>query len=361
MRANLSYSIPIKIKNKNRVDEEVMIEACELESTIPLLIGKDTQDRLGTITDRNSRTVICKKQNNAEFQFFETKSDHDAFKLESERKDMDLEEMICYIEETYIVKNVSEEDKRKELMNEKAINNIHKVSNHKRAEPMILAYENSGIVLQRGDRALIEKVIAKCNICKQTNRSHPRPKSAFPKVVDFNQVVTLDLKEMCDERGRKVHILWIICAFSRMAAGKVMRKKDAETTIMALNNGWNWVFGYPSRGYWSDNGTEFANKEMRDLCSRMKITIGYTTPWSPYSNGLNEKNHASMDQTIKKIMLEEPGQDLQTIVNQASWTHNTSTHVGGYTPLTLATGKAVFYPGLSNSDIATSAMCDSDR
>ena len=63
---------------------------------------------------------------------------------------------------------------------------------------------------------------------------------------------------------------------------------------------------------------------------------------------------------IQKILLEEPGQNLQTVVNQAAWTHNTSTHVGGYTPLTLATGKAIFYPGLSESDEATSAMCDSE-
>ena len=54
---------------------------------------------------------------------------------------------------------------------------------------MILAYENSGINMKRGDRMMIENMIKECNVCKRSNKLNPRPKHAFSKVIEFNQVV----------------------------------------------------------------------------------------------------------------------------------------------------------------------------
>ena len=194
---------------------------------------------------------------------------------------------------------------------------------------------------------MIEDMIKECNICKKTSKSNPCLKHMLPKVVNFNQVVTLDLKQIKDEKGRKVHILYMICSFSRLAVGRVIRDKHAETMLEALNNGWNWMYRFLSRGFWSNNGKEFVNKDMRDLCSRMNLSIGFTTPWSPYSNGINERNHASIDKTVEKLMMEHSNMELQTLVNMACWTHNTSLSVKGFTPLTLATGKSIIQPGLS--------------
>ena len=52
--------------------------------------------------------------------------------------------------------------------------------------------------------------------------------------------------------------------------------------------------------------------------------------------------------------------ELQTIVNKAAWTHNTSVNVKGFTPMMIVTGKAVMQPDLSQSDTATSVMSDSE-
>ena len=43
-----------------------------------------------------------------------------------------------------------------------------------------------------------------------------------------------------------------------------------------------------------------------------------------------------------------------------SWTHNTNTNVLGYDPLSLVTGKAVTFPGISLGNIATESMFDSE-
>ena len=107
-------------------------------------------------------------------------------------------------------------------------------------------------------------MIEKCDICKKFRKSLARPKTAWPKLTDFNQVVTLDLKEITDGRNKKVYILWMICGFTRFIRGAVIKTKDATTTFESLMNNWNWVYGFPSKGFFSDQGGEFINKQMKE-------------------------------------------------------------------------------------------------
>ena len=43
-----------------------------------------------------------------------------------------------------------------------------------------------------------------------------------------------------------------------------------------------------------DNGSEFANDELRELGNQLGINIKYTAGYSPWTNGLNECNHAPL-------------------------------------------------------------------
>ena len=51
------------------------------------------------------------------------------------------------------------------------------------------------------------------------------------KVISFNEVVTLELKEV----GSK-YILWMVDSFTRFIQGKLMNNKKADTIVKALNN-----------------------------------------------------------------------------------------------------------------------------
>ena len=51
------------------------------------------------------------------------------------------------------------------------------------------------------------------------------------KVISFNGVVTLELKEV----GSK-YILWMVDSFTRFIQGKLMNNKKADTIVKALNN-----------------------------------------------------------------------------------------------------------------------------
>ena len=59
--------------------------------------------------------------------------------------------------------------------------------------------------------------------------------------------------------------------------------------------------GFPCQGFFAENGGEFANVKLDELTSKLGILIRFGPAYSPWSNGLNERNHASEDLTIKKM------------------------------------------------------------
>ena len=61
-------------------------------------------------------------------------------------------------------------------------------------------------------------------LSEKNGRSISKPSVAIPRALDFNSIVTLDLKEM----GKK-YILWMVDAFSRVLLGAVMKDKKADT------------------------------------------------------------------------------------------------------------------------------------
>ena len=101
---------------------------------------------------------------------------------------------------------------------------------------------------------------------------------ALPKVTDFNQVVTLDLKQFGDK-----YVLWVVDSFTRFIQGLVLKNKQAETVAEAIHTIWCLRFGYPSRGFWEDNGNEFQNKESLELMSKLGLKIEFGPTYSPWS------------------------------------------------------------------------------
>ena len=63
----------------------------------------------------------------------------------------------------------------------------------------------------------------------------------------------MDLKEF----GSK-YVLCIIDSFSRFIVGKLLNNKNADTIIQAIMDSWCMSLGFPSNGFFVDNGGEFA-------------------------------------------------------------------------------------------------------
>ena len=105
--------------------------------------------------------------------------------------------------------------------------------------------------------------------------------------------------------------------------------------------------------FWAYNGGEFENAKMEEFVNKMGIKIEFTPAYSPWSNGVNERNHYSCDVIIKKVMEEDKKINLQEAVTIASLTHNTNVNVLGFSPLQLVTWKNVIFPVLTMGNEAT--------
>ena len=136
------------------------------------------------------------------------------------------------------------------------IKKIHENTNHKSEENLLHAYKEANY-LDDNVRKLIKKVCQNCKVCQKFKRSQSRPKVSLPKVTDFNQVVTLDLKQFDGK-----NVLWAVDSFTRFIQGIVVNNKKAATVVEALSSVWCLRFGYPNHGFWADNGSEFQNKEL---------------------------------------------------------------------------------------------------
>ena len=105
----------------------------------------------------------------------------------------------------------------------------------------------------------------------------------------------------------------MICSFSRLIKGVYVKNKDMETIMQAIYYGMICNYGIPSVGFWTDNRTEFQNSVVKELVERFKLQLSFGPAYSPWCNGINEKNHHLTDVIIKKMM----EQDRSLSIEQA--------------------------------------------
>ena len=57
---------------------------------------------------------------------------------------------------------------------------------------------------------------------------------------------------------------------------------------------------------------------MKEFVSKLGINIEFSPPYSPWSNGLNERNHYSANRIVKKLMDENKEILLEQAVSRVS-------------------------------------------
>merc|ERR1711867_24636 len=107
-------------------------------------------------------------------------------------------------------------------------------------------------------------------------------------------------------------------------------------------------------------GREFNNIKMDELVSKLGISINYGPAYSPWSNGINERNHASCDITINKVMEDKKTGLTDAVIKTAAFPHNTSVNKAGFSPLQLVTGKAANIPGLTMGNEGSESLTDAE-
>ena len=139
---------------------------------------------------------------------------------------------------------------------------------HPREETLLSLYKASSDN-DKETLKLIKEVSEECEPCQRFKRTPSRPKVGLPLASDFNECIALDLKGPL--KSNKKYILYFVDYFSRLTRGVIIKDKNPDTIVKSIIN--NWIIGkgigpgMPGR-FIFDNGTEFNNPQMIDLCEK---------------------------------------------------------------------------------------------
>lgn len=195
----------------------------------------------------------------------------------------------------------------------------------------------------------IKKVTDNCQICKIYKKPPPRPTVSLPMSNQFQETVAMDLKQF---EGR--FILYMIDMCTRLSAGIFIPNKNKETIIRAIFCIWIAVYGSPEKIV-VDNGGEFANKDLTEMCDYLGIHIKPTAAESPWSNGIVERNNQTLANMMEKI-IKDTNCSLELALSWALNAKNSLQNVAGFSPFQLVLGKNPKLPAVLSDDLPALSM-----
>ena len=95
----------------------------------------------------------------------------------------------------------------------------------------------------------------------------------------------------------------------------------------------------------SENGGEFCNEHMRELCEAFNIKVLNTAAESPWSNGVCERQNAVIGDMVRKVM-EDSSCELDVALSWAVAARNSLSNNSGFSPNHLVFG---FNPAFPNN------------
>ena len=216
----------------------------------------------------------------------------------------------------------------------KRIKHIHEQLGHPGRNTLETMFRNSNILDQKV-QAVLNQVYESCPTCLIHRKAKSKPKVSAPMAQDFNDTVCMDLKVW---PKHKVIILYIIDMFSRFTAVFIVPDKKPESIIKPFLESWILTrFGAP-RSILVDNGGEFVNKKMNYLCQNFNIRMFTTAGYSPYQNGLCERNYSTVDEIIDKMMTSGRYTNVRLALGAAISAKNIRITSLGFSPFQMVFG-----------------------
>ena len=137
----------------------------------------------------------------------------------------------------------------------------------------------------------------------------------------------------------------MIDCFTRFTVGTVLKSKTPEAVVKAFMTHWVRYFQKP-REIITDQGLEFTGSIMMEAMSKLDIIIHTTAAYSPWSNGLCERNHALVDSILTRVLVDFPDMDLETALAWACVAKNSLSTVYGFSPFQLVYGRQPNLPNI---------------
>ena len=298
--------------------EETTLTTDVIEKDLPLLLSKADMKKRKMCLNLGNDTLYV---NNKEVNLQTTSNGHYVLPLLK----------VGITPNVYLLE--STEGNKKEKF--KLMKKLHYQFGHPRSQRLKSLLKNAGITDEEYDQC-IDEISEGCEICKKYQRTPSRPIVSLPLAKDFNDVVAMDLKEW--KKG-SIYILYMIDVSTRYTRAAIIKNKERNTIIDNIMKMWIGTgLGCPSK-FLVDNGGEFDNRDFKDVCENLGIIIMSTAGYSPFSNGLCERNHAVVDLMLEKIIAGDSECKLENALAWAIHAKNCLEMSAGYSPYQLVFGR----------------------
>ncbi len=147
----------------------------------------------------------------------------------------------------------------------------------------------------------VEKHISQCLSCAQTKGTTSTvPILEYPLLAGPFNVVGIDLLQISRSTQGSVYILFCVDHLSRFVVLAPLSSKCAVTVAHAVVSPLICPYTTP-RVLLSDNGTEFRNQILADICSQYNIKQTFITAHHPASNGLVERTNRKVLEILRHL------------------------------------------------------------
>lgn len=313
------FKIPITLAGRR-----VSIVTDVVSSDIPLLMSKEAMKKAQMKLDLvNDRAEIFGR----EVCLNHTSSGHYCVPVDEDGENEI--EIVCAVD----LFEINEREK------EKVITKLHRQFAHATADRLTSLLKDAGA--WNGDlKETIDKVYSQCELCKIYKPSPPRPAVCLPLASDFNDVVALDLKLW---RGR--YILHMVDVWSRFTVSCFIDRKKPQAVVDKIITKWIAVYGVMKKVL-TDNGGEFSNDEVREVCSILNVDCKTTAAESPFQNGVCERNHSVIDNMLSRMVEQCPKTPVDVLLSWANMAKNSLQMWTGFSSHQLVFGRNPNLPNI---------------
>ena len=324
-------------------DQKVFITSEVVESPIPLLLGSNFLKRSGaTINFELKEGTFLGHRVDLD----ETKSGHYCLNILAKNLETHINDQKKREEAIFAYAAASE------TVSMKDVEKLHHYFGHISTDRLYKLLQQAGKASGETKKQL-EKIRSECIGCIRFANSAPKPKVAAMRCQAFNEIVTLDLKDMGSDSKDKRYVLYLIDLFSRFTVASFIPSKEPRHVIDVIMKKWIGAGFGVMQTIHSDRGGEFTAKEVEDMARNLNIQVTNTAALSPNQNGICERNHAVVDKMVSKMMESDRTLDAETALCWAMNAKNTLENHQGFSPAQLVFGRNPTLQTILNGTPAT--------
>ena len=180
----------------------------------------------------------------------------------------------------------------------------------------------------------------KCKIYEKKDPKAPLCTVAATEPMDLVHVNLVRMEVTIETKKKPVvqKILVVTDHFSRFVQAYKVKDKRAITITKCLYDNYFRHYGFP-RCLLSDQGTEFCNAVLNEMCIYLNIKKLCMSPYHPQMNGATEHVHQTLERMIAKL---DNRRHRKWPEHLASITHtynSTRSQITGYSPYFLMMGR----------------------